>query len=164
MTASSLPVDNSTSNVVNYTNDTDNGNMMTLTPQLSFTATNSGINESNALNYWNSRTVADDFRDFFDKTVLKGINTNFIFRRGLAGINLIRIPFVDNHYNNNKNLKFNDYITDQLTGNAAKAKMGFDFLGSNAWGWVAVYNALVSIDNYKHPADIIRYIERTMTD
>ena len=106
-------VDNSDSNVVNY--NSYDSKMMTLNSQLAFAAANVDVNENDALDYWNSRTVADDFRDFFDKAVLKGINTNVVFRRGIAGINLIRIPLVDSHY---INLTWNEKTGEYDTYNA----------------------------------------------
>jgi len=73
--------------------------------------------------------------------------------------NRFRLAEGDNH---NLSLKFGSkHITDQSDKDsvARKAKMGFANFSSNACGWIAAYNALISINEGKHPANIIRYIE-----
>ena len=106
--------------------------------------------------------IADKFEDCFKKAVFENVNTNLIFRRDLIDVNVSRISLSDSHYDHNLSLKFGSkHITNQSDKDsvARKAKMGFANFGSNACGWIAAYNALISINEGKHPANIIRYIE-----
>lgn len=57
------------------------------------------------------------------------------------------------------NILFNSYINNQYIYPATKVQLGFAPLGSNACGWIAAYNAFITLDNYKHPANIVRFIE-----
>ena len=106
--------------------------------------------------------IADKFEDCFIKAVFEEVDTNVVFRRKPIDVNILRILLSDSHYNHNLSLKFGSkHITDQSDKDsvARKAKMGFANFSSNACGWIAAYNALISINEGKHPANIIRYIE-----
>ena len=72
------------------------------------------------------------------------------------------------NYQWNSQYEFNGYIDNQLAGNAALVRMGtmgspfgfgFCFDGFNACGWVAVYNAFLTLGTPVHPADIISFFE-----
>ena len=78
------------------------------------------------------------------------------------------------HYAQNCTLRFNGYIEDQMHGSAAQIRMGCSPLatllqkahaasfqpGYNACGWVAIYNALLTLGHPAHPAEIVRCLEQ----
>jgi len=90
--------------------------------------------------------------------------TSFIMRTRIEAAILATNLFIRNRfsltgYAINKKLIFNKgYINDQDSGEAAKVQMGVH-IGSNACGWVAAYNAFMSLGMKVHPADIVSYIE-----
>jgi len=77
------------------------------------------------------------------------------------------------HYAQNRTLRFDGYIEDQMRGSAAQIVMGCSPLASllrkfpsfrpgyNACGWVAIYNALLTVSRPAHPAEIVRVLEQS---
>jgi hypothetical protein len=82
--------------------------------------------------------------------------------RFINNLKIIRFQpgYTPNNYSHNKDLLFDgELITNQNSGTAADAKMGIAVFSSNACGWIAAYNALLTLGVFIHPADIIKYIE-----
>ncbi|MDR0307056.1 MAG: hypothetical protein LBI42_09510 [Chitinispirillales bacterium] len=65
------------------------------------------------------------------------------------------------NYKDNSNYKFSGHIYGQRNGDAANIKMGLGTGDYNGCGWIATYNALVSMGNPQHPADIVSYLDAT---
>ena len=116
------------------------------------------------------------------------VNTNVIFFTNEHGrfLNLGGDRISENHFNHNRELNFNrcsracrefcvpsicqpkpgfsneGFIINQTIGVPGETLMGRPMLGSNACGWVAVYNSLKILDfdmSDKHPSEIVRWIE-----
>ena len=67
------------------------------------------------------------------------------------------------HYKHNIELSFTGYIDNQYRGNAAKVKMGNPKFGSNACGWIAVYNSMLTLDEDVKVADIVMFYDSNPT-
>ena len=65
------------------------------------------------------------------------------------------------NYEHNSKISFEGYIHNQDNPPASEVRMGVALFESNACGWVAAYNAFLSMGIYIHPADIVNYIETT---
>ena len=110
---------------------------------------------SNPCNYYDyTGNKAWPSYDDFMKFILNNVDNNVNYSK----INPNQ-RYIDIHYNYNKRLSFSGYIIEQDKGNAAKVVMGTAVFGSNACGWVAVYNVCIALGDYVHPADIVKYFE-----
>ena len=116
------------------------------------------------------------------------VNTNVVFSTNEHGrfFNFRGEHISQNHFNHNRGLDFSrcssacrefcvpsvcqpkpgfsseGFIINQTIGVPGEAMMGSPMLGSNACGWVAVFNSLKILDfdmSDKHPSEIIRWIE-----
>ena len=91
--------------------------------------------------------------------IKRGRNTNVIFKKELIDQNVIRWAVSKSHRENNQQLEFDGYIDKQNSGNAAKIQMGFA-VTSNACGWIAAYNALLTLGITDiQPWEIVDYFE-----
>ena len=93
-------------------------------------------------------------------------NGSFLRRRGQRA--------AVTHYAQNLTLRFDGFIENQMHGPAAQILMGCNPLanllrkahaasfqpGYNACGWVAIYNALLTLGHPAHPAEIVRCLEQ----
>ena len=61
---------------------------------------------------------------------------------------------------NNKSLSFTSYIFNQKdpNSNANKVLMGGYPSSFNGCGWIAIYNALISMGKFEHPAEIVKWL------
>ena len=136
---------------------------------------------SNTLRLLEDFIVNLDTGNLVDTNTLFNTNENGDFRLS-RGANISR-----EHYNFNKTLDFsrcgsackpdcqpalcvpkpgfanNGLIIHQTIGVPGEVRMGRASLGSNACGWVAVYNTFLVSEmdiNNQHPAEIVRWIER----
>ena len=98
-------------------------------------------------------------------TLREYIDGNFLLPMGES---IPKSILTNANYQWNSQYEFNGYIDDQLAGNAALVRMGtmgspfgfgLCFDGFNACGWVAVYNAFLTLGTPVHPADIISFFE-----
>ena len=98
-------------------------------------------------------------------TLREYIDGNFLLPMGES---IPKSILTNANYQWNSKYEFNGYIDDQLAGNAALVRMGtmgspvgFGFCcdGFNACGWVAVYNAFLTLGTSVHPVDIISFFE-----
>ena len=98
-------------------------------------------------------------------TLREYIDGNFLLPMGES---IPKSILTNANYQWNSQYEFNGYIDNQLAGNAALVRMGtmgspfgfgFCFDGFNACGWVAVYNAFLTLGTPVHPADIISFFE-----
>ena len=98
-------------------------------------------------------------------TMREYIDGNFLLPMGES---IPKSILTNANYQWNSQYEFNGYIDDQLAGNAALVRMGtmgspfgfgFCFDGFNACGWVAVYNAFLTLGTPVHPADVVSFIE-----
>ncbi|MCL2037043.1 MAG: phage head morphogenesis protein [Oscillospiraceae bacterium] len=63
------------------------------------------------------------------------------------------------NYLNNQDLSFDGLIYNQEIGPASRIIMGIGTDGDNACGWVAAYNAFITLGIDVHPAEIVKYFE-----
>ena len=59
----------------------------------------------------------------------------------------------------NQKYTFTGYIGNQRTGNASKIKFGLYDSSFNGCGWIAVYNTLLNLGGYSHPANIVHELK-----
>ena len=129
--------------------------------------------------YLRARYYSPEIQRFISEDPIKdGINwyaycgNNPIFFHDLTGYR--RKPSVkritesietraNEHYKHNIELSFSGYIDNQYRGNAAKVKMGNPKFGSNACGWIAVYNSMLTLDEDVKVADIVMFYDSNPT-
>ena len=94
-------------------------------------------------------------------TLREYVSGNFLFP---MGEDAVKSGLSDANYQINSQIMFDGHINNQWEGNAACIKMGTSKLsfqkdGFNACGWIAVYNAFLTLGTPVHPADIVSFIE-----
>ena len=104
--------------------------------------------------------IIDNGLTFTPFLALLTLILNFDFAR--TGPFVIKIS--NEHFEHNSRFTFSGHITDQHEPPTSNLRMGHVLQGSsisaNACGWIAAYNAFVTIGQFVHPAEIIRFIER----
>lgn len=70
--------------------------------------------------------------------------------------------FAQREYNfwvHNQKYSFTGYINNQKIGNASQIKFGAFYSSFNGCGWIAVYNTLLNLGGFSHPANIVHELE-----
>ena len=93
------------------------------------------------------------------ESIMRNVNTNYVFNRGFFGMSIVGRISSAVHYNENSKYTFSSYITNQYRGDAAKISMGYALISNNACGWVAAFNSFHTLGMNVQPADIVSWIE-----